>query len=292
VVNILNTFENTSLISFEEKPLLTFKDNRRLITQIKDLSLASIREINSRWERKYNPLKGCVRDIFPSIKQENTGYDVDDQLWEKSTKLVVFIHGLNCSPLAWSKYFNEISSKTISCFTPFVYKKGYCKLEEAVDPILNVVQRYAEKHSENPIIIVGHSNGARIAAHIEQKLNAKNIRLISIAGPHCGSLMINNINKFGLNRFFGITSDMEKELTYNGEWVKEKLQEWYEVQKQYKNKKVERVFFASVDDLRIFPNETSFPNLPSSTYHIVSGQSHVTIIDAVKPPVLFEIFKD
>jgi hypothetical protein len=53
---------------------------------------------------------------------------------------------------------------------------------------------------------------------------------------------------------------------------------------------VKRIFIASADDLRIFPSGTSFPNLPSSTYLLVSGESHVTIVEADYEKVIAEVF--
>ncbi len=51
-------------------------------------------------------------------------------------------------------------------------------------------------------------------------------------------------------------------------------------------KVVERVFMASASDWRVAPSETSFPNLPNSKFELISGQSHVTIIDSVKERVI------
>lgn len=273
----------------QETSLETFNDHRSWLSRIIDFSLASVKEFKNRWYRQYNPLRVNVHNLFPALQANSNTYDIDVKQWQNSTKLVVLIHGLNSSPLAWTSYLEEKPKlgDNVSWFVPFVNKKGYCKCKEAARPILEVVQSYANQYPNNPIILVGHSNGARIAAYIEQKLDANNIRLISIAGPHYGSKIINWMSALGLTKRLGIPAEMVEELTYQGTWAHKKLIKWRE---KYKNEptktNVDHVFFASLDDWRIFPNQTSFPKLPNSSYHCVSGESHVTIVEAVKERVL------
>lgn len=281
--------------TFQERFLVSFSDNRSWLSRIKDFSFATVKELKCRLQRQYNPLRVNVHNSFPVLQANSNTYHIDEQQWVKSKKLVVLIHGLNSSPLAWTDYLEEKSKfeNNVSYFTPFVYKKGYCKCKEAARPILEVVKRYADQYPSNPIILVGHSNGARIAAYIEQKLDVDNIRLISIAGPHCGSMLINWINALGLTRFLGISAKLVEELTFQGSWAKRKLIKWHDQQQNISTKRnIERVFFASYDDWRIFPNQTSFPKLPNSSYFCVSGESHVTIIEAVKQKVLSYIYTE
>jgi hypothetical protein len=54
---------------------------------------------------------------------------------------------------------------------------------------------------------------------------------------------------------------------------------------------LKRIFLASIDDWSVFPSKTSFPNLPNSHY-LMSRESHVTIIDAVREEVLFHICQE
>ena len=281
---------STQNIPSELSPLLKFTDNRGFFRRIIDFFLATIREMNSRRQRIHNPLRANARQIFPSIHPFSNAYEIDEKQWQTNSKLVVLIHGLNSSPLAWTKYIDELTKPefNVSCFAPYVYNKGYCKRKEAAQPILDVVQRYATRYPTRPILLIGHSFGAGIAAYIERELDAKDIRLISIAGPHCGTKLINWADHIGFKEPFGFTASMVEELRYQGTWARKQISKWRTKQKEDQNtgKKVTRVFFASADDWRIFPNETSFPNLPNSSYYLLGGESHVTIIDAVRQHVL------
>lgn len=275
--------------SLQESLLVTFSDTRGWLRCAKDFTVATLKEVRSRWQRLSNPLRVNAKDLFPSLNTDSKTYNLDEQAWRKnpSTQLIVMIHGLNSSPLAWSNYIDILSKSdsTISCFAPYVYKKGYCRAKEAALPILEICQSYTKQYPNNPIILIGHSNGARIAAYIEQKLDAKNIRLVSIAGPHGGSKLINWIHKLGLTRCFGFSAKMVEELTYQGTFATKKLNKWVK-HSEHSYKQVERIFFASADDWRVFPYETCFPKLPNSHYYLVTGESHVTMIDAVRHQVL------
>ncbi len=274
----------TTNLSFQESPLVSFDDDRSWLCRIKDMSWATAKEIKCKWDRQYNLLRVNVHELFPSLTSSHT-YEVDEEEWKGSKKLVVMIHGLNSSPLAWSSYLKEKQPDT-SYFVPFVYKKGYCKCKEAARPILEVVRRYADLYPKNRIILYGHSKGAPTAAYIQQKLNVGDVRLVSIAGPHCGSMLVNWINWLGLSSCFGFSPKMVEELTYQGDWAKRKLIKWQNQHGTYSKKTMEQIFIASKDDWRIFPNQTSFPNLPNSSYFVVNGESHVTILDAVKEAAL------
>lgn len=295
MVFILNT--TLHKIPFQRKLLVKLTDPRGLIDRIRDLTASRKAESTSRKNRKHNPLISQAENLFPKIQVDTGSYNNAKQPWltGPSSKLVVLIHGLNSSPLAWSGYLKEkhTAESTASYFVPYVHQKGYCKISEAADPILKTAQAYANRHPNNPIFLVGHSNGARIAAYIEQGLQAKHIHLVSIAGPHCGSNLMKWIDRLGMAKILGIPPIMTQELMHMGEWPIKQLIKWQDSQETYKKteKMVKRVFFASADDWRVFPNETSFPNLPNSSYYLIGQESHVTIIDGVKDEVLSYISK-
>jgi triacylglycerol esterase/lipase EstA (alpha/beta hydrolase family) len=276
-----------------ESKFISLADNRSLITYSMSICFSIYKECISRLQRANNPLKATAKNLFPILQKDRSYSDVL-QPWvngEDSSQLIVLIHGLNSSPLCWSKYIQKLSEckKSTSYFAPYVYKKGYCKLKKASQPIFEVIQKYAHQHPHNPIILVGHSNGARIAQYIERNLDAKNITLVSIAGPHLGSKLVNWTTFLSLNSSLGISDSMANELMYNSEWAKRKLIKWQKNSVEHVDKVGKRIFIASADDLRIFPNSTSFPNLPNSTYLLISGESHVTIVDAVCEKVLNEV---
>ncbi len=274
-----------------ENERLILVDNRSWISYSVSLCASLYREGISRLQRSGNPYKNNAQSLFAALQKDGTYEKKQAWLNAPSSRLIVLIHGLDSSPLCWSKYIRELSKcdPSINYFAPYVYKKGYCKLKEAALPILEVARDYAKQYPDNPIFLIGHSNGARIAEYIEAKMDAKDIRLISIAGPHFGSNLINWIERLRFNELIGISEFMTKELRYNGVWVNKKLNRWQKKSTVKADRFVKRIFFASADDLRVFPHDTSFPKLPDSTYYLISGESHITIIDAVSDIVLNEI---
>jgi len=171
MINLLR-FAAQKTMSPQKELLVKLADPRGLIDRIKDVIVSAKKEQASRKSRKHNPLKLKAQDLFPKLKEPIKAYDASELpcLKEPSSKLVVLIHGLNSSPLAWSGYLDKLSTQIhkTSYFAPYVYKKGYCKVAEAAIPILNVVQAYADQYPNSCIYLVGHSNGARIAAYIER----------------------------------------------------------------------------------------------------------------------------
>jgi len=144
----------------QDNLLVKLMDNRGWLERIYGFSLATVKEVTSRWQRQYNPLKVNVNELFPALQQNTNTYNIDEKKWKDSTKLVVLIHGLNSSPLAWTNYLERDDQESkISYFVPFVRNKGYCSCKEAARPILTVIQRYANQYRQKPIVLVGHSNG-------------------------------------------------------------------------------------------------------------------------------------
>lgn len=273
----------------ENDLLVRYRDDRGVLQRVQDGSCAIVREVKNRWKRRYNPTRINAPGLFPTLQLSTNTYFVDEQKWKESSKFVGLIHGLKGSPLVWTNYIEDIrkSDKNAICFVPHVFKKGYCKCKEAARPILNVVKKYHDVCPDNEIVLIGHSLGGEMAAYIQRKLNIGNIRVISIAAPHGGSILINWMDTLHVASWFGISADMVKELSYGGNLSTKKLIQWKNQQtKNSADEGVKRVFFATLNDWRVFPIAVSCPKLPNSHYEWVSGESHVTIIDAVREKVL------
>lgn len=249
------------------------------------------KEAVARLDRKNNPLIGRSEKIFTKYKitEENeVYYDPEDFPWkdQSSEGLIIFIHGLNSSPLAWSNYFLELQSAKPSYhyFLPYVYEKGYCTLEQAALPILNAIEAYFARFPQNEVFIVGHSNGARILAYLDCELDQKyKINLASIAGPFLGSQMVARLSNFGLISFFGFSEAMTKEFEYEGSFAKSLLRKWLG---KMPRENCRAIFFASKADFRITPTCTSLPSKPGSEYVLFDDESHVTILDASKEYII------
>lgn len=249
------------------------------------------KEAVARWNRGNNPLIGKSEEIFTMYKVAADGaayYAPEDLPWkdQSSEKLIVFIHGLNSSPLAWSDYFLDLQNTRLNYhyFLPYVYKKGYCTLNEAALPILRVIEAYCESFPENEIVLVGHSNGARILAYLDCELHPKyKIHLAAIAGPFLGSKMISDLSYFGVTSFFGFSEDMTREFEYQGDFAASQLETWLG---KPPRENCRAIFFASESDFRVTPISTSLPEKPGSEYVLFEDESHVTIIDASKKHII------
>ena len=276
--------------------LIHLKDPRSVKSRFQDLWISIQEEITSRNLRKSNPLRACKDQLFPKLQKEQAPhlslrYDTTNQPWienKDSEKLALFIHGLNSSPLSFSLYLEELKkrSHTTSYFIPYVHQKGYSKLSEAADPILDVAQTYAHLYPKNPIFLIGHSNGARIASYIEKRLKANNIHLLSIAGPHGGSIRFKVIKALRLSSFFHLPEEITQELSYLSSFATDSLIEWQTQANNIEDRKISRLFFATADDWRVFPSKTCFPKLPNSSYYLISKASHVTILEKTLPFIL------
>ncbi len=282
----------------ESPPLVTLVDSRNIFERVYDLGVSIIHEVISRYNRRYNPLLGRSSELFHRYKDEGEeiNYDVEDCPWNThgSKKLIVFIHGLNSSPLSWSKYLQKLpKDPQTHYFAPYVVKKGYCSVESAAAPILRVLKNYGQQHPSSSIYLVGHSLGARIAGYLDRQLcTSHDTKLISIAGPHYGTKCVTTIRKLGLTHSLGLSPEMLAENHFGGEWSKTHVNRWREQSKQVvASQACHRLFFASADDLRIYPSQTCFPLLPNSSYHLLKRESHVTIIEAVQEAVFSFVFE-
>ena len=88
-------------------------------------------------------------------------------------RLVVCIHGLNNNPTQFKKIVDEMQKKELSetdIFIPRVLQKGNAKLDEMVKPIFEEIAKWAKTSDEKELVLVGISNGGRIARAIEAEI--------------------------------------------------------------------------------------------------------------------------
>lgn len=139
-------------------------------------------------------------------------------------KLVVCLHGLNNSPLQFKKIIDEINPSQhpeITLYVPKIREKGNAKLDEMVAPILADVAAWAKTGTEKQLVLVGISNGARIAKAISAELinsgqtgQIKHIRFVSIVGAGRGSVLANLANYLHLSWLF-LSKNIAEEMPTN-----------------------------------------------------------------------------
>ncbi|MBU0769274.1 MAG: hypothetical protein KJ687_09290 [Proteobacteria bacterium] len=209
-------------------------------------------------------------------------------------RLVVCIHGLNNNPSQFEKIVDEMNEKGHSdtdVFIPRVLQKGNAKLDEMVRPILNVIDLWCATSGEKELVLVGISNGGRIARAIDSRIstlengsNIKKLRFISIVGACKGSALVNLARKVGLSWMMSkniseeMLTDSSSNALLNKQWSLELLN---------KSMTREYTFIAS-------PHDWQVPNYSSSLmevqdckacYAIIPGHGHNSIVNAAAKTV-------
>lgn len=295
-----------------------------------DVCVSGTRDLASRWHHRSNPLNvyhqnGTGNEIFQLIDPETRSYRNEMHIVAEAEAevvdddnicLVVFIHGLNSSPLSWTRYILNLAGRTDAThyFAPYVYRRGNCSAREAADPIFRAIVKFKQRHPSARICLVGHSIGARIAGYVECLMRSgfQCVSLVSIAGPHGGTRFLTTAADnsddsdrtcfscgIATRNWINISPEVRLEYQWNSDSSRDFIRQWQRIDyigermtttrrttqssspspstTHHRNRK--RLFIATRDDGRVYPLQTSFPRLSNSRFHIMSQQSHVSIID-------------
>lgn len=206
----------------------------------------------------------------------------------KAKKLVVCIHGLNNEPRQFKTLTDQLENTAI--YAPKVLERGNAPLDELVKPIFENIKAWAEEGEEKELVLVGISNGGRIARALEVELakakctNIKKIRFVSIVGACKGSSLVNLAQKLHLT--FLLSKSIREEMATDSERFKRLNEEWETYVNHDTNVEREYTFFASPHDWQV-PNFDStlmeVNPLRSVRYAIVNGHGHNSIVDAIAP---------
>lgn len=205
-------------------------------------------------------------------------------------RLVICLHGLNSAPTQFKRIVGEINRRTpekTDIFVPYILKRGNATLDELVGPIFEVIAQWAKTGSEKELVLVGVSNGGRIARAIEARLgaveNVKRLRSVSIVGACKGSSAVSLANRLHvswvinehISREMATTST--RTLRLNREW-----KEWFEKSGSCTR---EYTFIASPHDWLVPNYESTLPEIPArdgvrTRYAIIPGHGHNSIVNA------------
>lgn len=204
--------------------------------------------------------------------------------WPKTNRgLCILIHGLRAAPSDWEGHIKALKKRVsdIEIIAPYIYKKGNCSLEDAAQPVLELVKDYIKHHPENPICLMGASNGGRIAGYIDVKLRDLNvnIKVSTIAGAHYGSKLATFVAKIPLIRKI-LSKDLKSELSYGSFQVREILEAMKEKvtigSRSYD-------FYATTEEYMVTPFISCLPRIcQGEKYHIVYGHGHCSIVKKVR----------
>jgi len=179
---------------------------------------------------------------------------------------------------------NHYDLSTTQIYIPPILKKGHATIDEMIQPIFKEMKNWLLGGAEKEVVLVGISNGARLASAINVELlksettkNAlKKVHVISIAGAAQGSSLINVARKMHLCWLFSkpIAQEMPTDSART-----QQLTQWLQnlptsgIPHQY-------TFLASPHDWTV-PNYSStlmsMPQGVSTKYALIEGQDHCSI---------------
>ena len=137
--------------------------------------------------RYFYALVQCVEHFFrdPSNGGRVRYPDNED---EDDPPLAVLIHGLMGSPSELQPLVDAVPAN-YSVLCPWVRNRGNCPLRDAVDCLMPSICQYIKDHPNAPVVLIGYSNGGRVAAQIAILLRERGhaVKLITVCTPFLGT---------------------------------------------------------------------------------------------------------
>lgn len=210
----------------------------------------------------------------------------------QSDRLVVCLHGLNNNPTQFKEIIEELKKTNLSktdIFIPYIKDKGNAKLDSMVQLIFSKIQEWSKKPGDKELVLVGVSNGGRIAKALDAEIskfnnegNIKKIKVISIVGAWNGSSLVNLANKLGLS--FLMSKPISEEMPVGSDRNKTLECGWKNGIIQDKTRTMMRdyTFIGSPHDWQVTNYTSSLPMALDSNcrYAIVPGHGHNSIVRA------------
>lgn len=217
--------------------------------------------------------------------------------------LVVFFHGLNGQPSMWNDHLSQFKKleenrdTSLAFYTPLLPKKGHCTLNDfGIDEIVEKIKNWIVLHPSKPLVLMGQSNGSRVALEIETRLRKSAPQTpvsVSLTGPVLyGTSLIDKITeKVGIDRFskitFGLLTPVSiEELKLGSDSSKELLKKAREdlpkgcAERRYR-------MYAPVLDTHVWEKGSALPILnpnrearKNEKHYLVLGYGHDSIANA------------
>lgn len=251
-------------------------DPRTMVDRVRDFFRAFQFEWNTRQKKREH-----LHLPFP------TGIDP-----RPSSGLIVLVHGLSSSPHQWWSYKEHIEQglPDWTLFAPQVKNGGNCALDDAAKPILEAIQLWSEHNPKRPIILIGASNGGRIAMQVANLMDAEHpTLLVSLAGAIGGSRLLDLGLFFKMAHFFTHAS-IREELPTNSPRIKRLLAD---ARKRAHLGNIHYVFFGlpAAEEYQFFSALLSFPELhhpkANATRHVLMRRAaHCGIVRSAMPIVM------
>lgn len=201
--------------------------------------------------------------------------------WKQNSEaLYVMIHGLLGHPSTWNEQVTLVkqlhpNADIANVVVPF---KGNCSLEDASDPILEMILNYILQFPNNPISIFGTSNGGRIASKIEHdlRITPTRIHVSTISGVHRGSQTMSLITQYNIAKYL-YDQSVYTDLSFDSKLSLELLDKQRE---QLPSRAIRNFeFYATTEDTRLIDYRSALPKINQNEKHyIVHGVEHSSIV--------------
>jgi hypothetical protein len=245
------------------------------------------------------------RFLFKKKKEKASRIDkyifVPELSFRKKT-LIVFLSGLGCSPYMFDDFIIPLEEQDLegaTIFIPSILNRGHEYLDNIIEPILEKIYSWANFEGNKRLILVGVSNGARIAKAIEVALaeqnkwcNIKELLFISVVGAFRGSYAVNLISKFGLSFLFN--KAIKEEMPMNCKKMINLEKKWLEAINKSSHIHRQYFFLAAPHDWLVPNYDSTLPKIPLDNAHylLLKNCGHFNIINKSVKIVWDIIFKN
>ncbi len=208
-------------------------------------------------------------------------------------RLIVCLHGVNAAPSQFKEVVDQLRNRPNQAesdlFVPYVLEKGNAPLDALADQTLRVIRAWAERRPRGELVLIGTSNGARIAqavdARLDGALNLRKITVLSIAGACRGSSTANlakKVSKF-LPVFLFASQNILEEMPIGSARNQRLEREWQEKLRERPPVEREYTFIASSNDCTVPDRSSTLMKVPDgirAQYGIACGEGHSSIVAA------------
>lgn len=193
------------------------------------------------------------------------------------------LHGLDGHPVHFRTHAQRLAAVDgLECWIPTVYQHGNCSLEEATAPLWARLQAFVARHGRDvPIVLVGVSNGGRIAANLEVHMRrhcANPVLLSTVATPYNGTKMLSWFGKAA--KALGVWGrTIVNELSHKSPTCFDLVKEMRVVPTAADR---EYVFYAARHDWMVVPADSAHPVLGRDEEHVwLERDGHLSSIYTV-----------
>lgn len=199
-------------------------------------------------------------------------------------QLVVCLHGLNSHPIQFKKIIHEMHKRNLSqtnIYIPPILERGNASLDEVIKPILTVIKKWSKRSGEKKLVLLGISNGSRIAkalSHAETLKNIEEIRFISIVGANRGSSLVDLAHKCHLSWL--ISKNIAVEMPTYSIRNTQLHTDWIASLKNFPKIRRDFTLIAALHDAVIPNYDSTLMDIPdqNTRYAIIPGHGHNSIV--------------